>query len=304
MTRKRFIAGPLLVLLLLTGCFNDNAEPPPVISEPPSSVFSDIGTWHETNARTDGTNMTFPEPDAPSEPQYYEFDPPTRKWLNGDLMSITSSAGEIKGRKEAGITLQLKNEDIADQLAAAGASVTFKLTERTAAGEWLRTVTEQTKDFDSDYGLNYYLFSTNLPREENKHYFVSAEILVDGQAEDSQFTSIYVPTNQINADISLPKERYSSEGQLELTLKNTGSGTFYFGLDYFIERYDNGVWAWVPYGGDGIREIPAIAFSLGEGALWKETITYGNFPEGRYRVGKRVSYLEQNIPLSVEFLVE
>jgi len=116
----------------------------------------------------------------------------------------------------------------------------------------------------------------------------------DGGVFGKLVSTLYVPRQELNAELSLNKKEFRSVETLELTILNEGPTTLFFGVDYTAEYLgDDGVWreaswlypnAWI-----------SIGISLQPGKAYNQSIELFPVLAGTYRISKEVSAEGTNI---------
>jgi hypothetical protein len=115
------------------------------------------------------------------------------------------------------------------------------------------------------------------------------------------------PFSAEGVTLELDKKSYSeSTERLKLTITNTGTSTYYFGLPFHVEKKVEGSWYRVPYDKD--LSFPAVIYSLMPGESHKESISADSFElkfeNGDYRLVYSFGYEDRKgITLAVPFTV-
>ncbi len=101
-----------------------------------------------------------------------------------------------------------------------------------------------------------------------------------------------VGTTNLNAHMTLNKERFSRGDTMVLTIKNAGTTDIGIGNKYETEYLKDGKWVIANWPLEGIvkvpREITAEGHVLMPGDLWSQSIALGDIPAGTYRISKEV----------------
>jgi hypothetical protein len=230
-----------------------------------------------------------------------EYDSPTGRWFLGGGGSIgySISTGNMKPNLEVAVSFMAHPID----KVALNRDVRFQLTTRDENNRLIEVVEEEIVHINTITSDKKY-FSTVLPDRDNIYYMFSTEILgEDGKVEDTLVTTIYVPTQMMNGELYLDKDKYSVYETLILTLENKGPTNLSFGLFYEIEKYNEGKWERVPIN----VAFDAIGLSLEPGQSFEQKISLKPLKEsGRYRVLKDIDADGTDLKdtLTVEFEVK
>jgi hypothetical protein len=240
------------------------------------------------------------QPPDSHQPNYYEFQAPSEKWMPGHGLSTVISAGLTKPGEVVNVVIRAEERDKAASLISQ--TIRYKLTERKADGAYLRTVDEQNEKVVSIDSIPEY--TINLPIQEGAFYFLTAEIIVADKVEDTLLSFIEVPMQQIEVEIKLDQETYPSSGTLTLTLLNKGTTSLFYGLDYGFEQKEGDNWTAIPTQAN--TAIPAIGLNLKGGKAWEQSIRFVNLKPGLYRVYKVIESRGTSIKKTLynEFLIK
>ncbi|HEX9915018.1 MAG TPA: immunoglobulin-like domain-containing protein [Candidatus Bathyarchaeia archaeon] len=113
-----------------------------------------------------------------------------------------------------------------------------------------------------------YRFGVALNRVHNETLFFVRNIIVD----------------EVRAELSLDKTEYQHDEIPKMALKNLGTASLIFGVDYWFEKYDDGEWGRVEWDTTWI----AIGIELEPGGVYSKRLDHPVFTEGLYRVCKKV----------------
>lgn len=148
------------------------------------------------------------------------------------------------------------------------------------------------------------IYANQLPKEENKVYVLSVEFLDEqGEVEDTMVSMVYVPTPEINANVTTDQKVYpSAHEQVTLILQNDGPTFLTTGESYTIEKKVNNDWRVVPLD-IGFNDIGIL---INPGDNDKQTINIDQLSPGEYRLIKTIyaDGLDQSASLATEFIVE
>lgn len=90
-----------------------------------------------------------------------------------------------------------------------------------------------------------------------------------------------------------------------LTIKNTSGHDIFFGLEFSIQKYENGQWNTLK---TNEIVIPAIGILVHDKNVYSNTIqwkdSYGTLSEGTYRIVKTIYMGEQNKSIASAFVIE
>ncbi|WP_193556187.1 immunoglobulin-like domain-containing protein [Paenibacillus ginsengarvi] len=292
---RRTAAIGVLLPLLLAGCGD-------VFSDTQSGEGGEKPETSSSHAPVSMGNMKSAPPPASAEPErdYHEFQRPSGKWLTGQGIGWTVSAGAKKPEDEVGILLRPAEPGKGKQLHSR--TIRYKLTERDRQGEFVRTVAEETARFDPELG--YSDFTRKLPDKEGTYYFLTAEIMNGTEVEDTVLSALEVPVQRVEAVLTLDRNVYAPDSDPVVTLHNQGPATLFFGLEYRLElKAANG---WVPAPSGNNIAVASIGYQLAEGGEWEQSIRLAGMPPGDYRFGKSVEGVGTSIKkmLYVEFSVQ
>jgi hypothetical protein len=219
---------------------------------------------------------------ASHQPNYYEFQAPSEKWMSGHGLSTIISAGLNQPGEVVNVVIRAEERDKAAGLISQ--TIRYKLTERKADSSYIRTVDERNEKVVSIDSIPKY--TINLPTQEGTFYFLTAEIIVADKVEDTLLSFIEVPVQQVEVEIKLDQETYPSSGTLTLTLLNKGTTSLFYGLGYGFEQKEGDYWTPIPMQAN--TAIPAIGLNLKGGNSWEQSIRFVNLKPGLYRVSKRI----------------
>jgi len=155
------------------------------------------------------------------------------------------------------------------------------------------------------------IFTGELPEKENISYVASLEVLDEsGEVEDMLFGLIYVPTPEVNVDLSLDQDVFEyvddvkerEEVMVTLSLENFGPTFLSFGKDFMIEKLVEDTWRVAPLG----LSFESIGVNLGVDDSFEQTYDVSELRRGTYRFVKEFSVdgLDEKQTLAVEFKVE
>ncbi|MRX72647.1 hypothetical protein GJU40_10860 [Bacillus lacus] len=196
-----------------------------------------------------------------------EYEDPTDKWvLKG---GVISSGLHLPGDE---IQIQLKH-------LSNGPRIRYQLTERNASLEKVGIVKEEISTNQQ--------FKTDLPDKEGALYLLSAEVLdLNYGVEDTLLTLVEVPLQAINAKLYTDKEEYRSYDSLILQLENFGPTTLSFGVDYSIEKFENGLWKSLVFENMGFA---SIGIEVQPHDIFEQPVDLPRLPQGKYRIVKSFS---------------
>lgn len=280
--------------LVLLGC--ESKSNPPEVKAPSVHMDATVAHLTDTIGNPDKVynSAKFPEEQVLSAAK--DYDPPTGKWFeteNGYNLFPSSTGEEV----EAGSRVSASIEKI-----PAERSVRFQITSRNTEGERVQLITEYTADIDNsiDGSLD---FSYKIPEHPNTNYFLSIEILSpQGVVEDTKITRIFVPSNELNARLTV-KDPLDGSNQTKLTIYNAGPTDLYFGYgDSIYQKVSEG-WKLLPdYGA-----VPSIGFQLKPGESHEERVSFPqNLEPGVYRIVKQFDGYKTDVSarLAAEFVIK
>lgn len=148
------------------------------------------------------------------------------------------------------------------------------------------------------------IYSSKLPDKENVTYLLSVEILDDaGNVEDTIVSIIYVPAQEINAELKMDKNIYKQSEQIAtLILENFGPTFLNLGTYYTIEKKVEETWRIVPLD----LNFNDIGIMLSPNRQYDQTIEIDQLTSGEYRIVKEfyADGIDLSATLAVEFIIE
>lgn len=231
-----------------------------------------------------------------------EYNMPTGKWF------IHDDEGEFgygipSGTMESGESYTIKLFSHHEDEIKVDRKVRMQLTERDQQDKRSKLIMEDTIYLDSLTGEEE-IYSNHLPKQENKIYVLSMEILdQQSKVEDTMVSMIYVPIPEINARLVADQQTYStSDKQATVTLKNDGPTFLSIGESYVIEKKVNGSWKVVPLD-IGFEDIGIL---INPSDTYDQTIDIDQLTSGEYRIIKKLitDGLDLSATLSAEFTLE
>lgn len=231
-----------------------------------------------------------------------EFAAATNKWFGGQGLSYVISGDLVGPGDEIGITIRAEERDKAQALVELAGEIRFKLTERKSDGSYVGTVDERVERVESLDRLP--LYQVRVPKREGMLYFLTAEILIKGKVEDTLFSYVEVPLQQVEAELVLNDTKFAAAGVVQVTLTNKGASAISTGTDYSMERKVGETWLRVPL--EPGHAFPAMLLTVGQGETWSISVNFRDLEPGVYRIGKHVSARGTSIEKTVcaEFMVE
>jgi hypothetical protein len=221
--------------------------------------------------------------EIPAISEYAEYSFPTGRWFldGGGNIGFSISSGTRKPNTEISISLMAHpvDEVYLDK------DVRFQLTKRDKYNKLIEVIEEEEVYIDS-IAANKKYFSTLLPYKENIHYMLSAEILGENsQVEDTLVSTIYVPKQDMDGELYLDKDLYTSNETLTLKLDNNGLTDLSLGLLYEIEIYKQDKWEQVSIN----VGFDSIGIIIEPGQKFQQNIPLNQLKEpGQYRVSKNI----------------
>lgn len=90
-----------------------------------------------------------------------------------------------------------------------------------------------------------------------------------------------------------------------ITIQNNSGSEVVFGLEYFIQKYENAQWTTLT---SNPVAIPAVALGVLNGGTYTNKLdwasSYGSLPQGTYRVVKKLSVGGQNKTIASQFVID
>ncbi len=209
-----------------------------------------------------------------------DYGPRTEVWFRGvnNLGPLNHfSAGEQQAGTDVGAGF--------DVMPNVG-QIRFQLTSRTADGKRDKLIGEYTAVSGETAGGRAD-FSVKLPEQPNVNYLLSIEMLAaDGKVEDTLLSALYVPYEEINAELSVG-DANEDEMLTRLKLYNAGPTDLFFGKGYALYSYEDGdAWSSVP----GELAVESIGIIVSPGHTYEEKVYYpSRLAPGRYRLVKEIS---------------
>lgn len=231
-----------------------------------------------------------------------EYQPPMGKWFlhNGsgvfgyELPSGTKKAGEK-------FTIQLFSHH--KESTKVNKDIRIQLTERDNNLQKKALITEETMHLDA-VKKEAKLLDVQLPHKENVVYILSLEFLdKNGYVEDTMISTIYVPTPEVNAKLSMDKDVYTSSDEIAtILLKNSGPTFLKLGKHYSIEKKVNDKWKVVPLE----TSFEEIGILLNPSDGYEQKIQLDSLAAGKYRIIKTFGAdgLDNSFTLADVFTVE
>jgi len=172
--------------------------------------------------------------------------------------------------------------------------VEFKLIRIDEEGNPLGVVNQETREIKT-VGSGRVGWETNVLGVAPAYYKFGVIIRdEDGGVFGKLVSTLYVPRQELNAELSLNKKEFRSGETLELTIVNEGPTTLFFGMYYTVEYL----------GGDGLWRQASwlypnawydIGYSLQPGKAYNQSIELFSVLAGTYRISKEVSAEGTNI---------
>lgn len=280
--------------LVLLGC--ESKSNPPEVNAPPVHTDATVAHLTDTIGNPDKVYNSAKLPEEQVLSAAKDYDPPTGKWFdaeNGYNLFASSTVEEVEAGSRVGASIEK---------IPAERSVRFQITSRDTEGKRVQMITEYTADIDIsiDGSLD---FSYKIPEHPNTNYFLSIEILSpQGDVEDTKITRIFVPSNELNARLTV-KEPLDGSSQTKLTLYNAGPTDLYFGYgDSIYQKVSEG-WKLLPDFG----AVPSIGFQLKPGESHEERVSFPQKLEpGVYRIVKQFDGYKTDVStkLAAEFVIK
>lgn len=225
------------------------------------------------------------------------YGPPTGKWFlqpgGPGKAGYAISSGSKKAGSEVEVSLTQAPPDM---------NVRIRLCRLDKHFQPVSVVKEHLAKTVSSSGLQT-LFSANLPSEGDALYLLSAEVLgPEGSPEDTLLSSIYVPLQEMNAEIFTDKDVYRPGETMYLTVKNAGPSELQYGLPYMLEKWEDHEWRTLSlrqtWEDIGIITIP--------GQIYEQPVPLPDLKSGKYRIIKELKAEEAgwNATLAAVFTVE
>ncbi|MGG3279215.1 immunoglobulin-like domain-containing protein [Paenibacillus solani] len=262
--------------LVLLGC--ESKSNLPEVKAPSVHMDATVAHLTDTIGNPDKVSISVKLPQEKVLSAAKDYHPTTGKWFdakNGYNLIVSSTAEEVEAGSRVGASIEK---------IPAERSARFQITSRDTEGERVQLITEYTADINNsiDGRLD---FSYKIPEHPNTNYFLSIEILSpQGDVEDTMISRIFVPSNELNARLTV-KEPLQSSNQTELTLYNAGPTDLYFGYGYSIYQKVTEGWKLLP----DDSAVPSIAFQLKPGESHEEGVSFPQKLEpGVYRIVKQI----------------
>jgi len=322
LTKLRMSAALLLALGLIAGCgagagggTNGSADgsgrpagsiEPADGVEPAGNVEPSAGAGSEDAAGVDASVMSAPADLAgciPSDEWQTRagFSRTTGAWFlagGGGYLGYGLTAGTKRPGDEIAVSLFAHEADF-----RLDRDIRIRLTELTEDLEPARVVVDETVHV-GPVGSHDVVYTGALPDPENAVYALGAEIIgPDGEPEDAIAALIRVPAAEINASARLDRTVYGDgEETAVLTLENAGPTVLVFGVDYRIEKLEDGEWRDVPLD----LAFIDIALMLQPGQSHELQVDLRKLGPGEYRVVKPLwaEGLDLSAELIAVFMIE
>ncbi|WP_217586196.1 immunoglobulin-like domain-containing protein [Lentibacillus saliphilus] len=230
-----------------------------------------------------------------------EYDMPTGQWFmhNGEgQLGYGLSSGTMRAGEDYVVTLGHHNGSV-----TIDKNVRIQLTARDQTYARSELIVEDIVHVDAVTNEQD-IYVNQLPDKENVVYVLSVEILDrHSQVEDTMVGMIYVPTPEINAQLTTDQDVYDkSDEKATIKLENAGPTFLSLGTYYTIEKKVNDEWKVVPLE-TGFNDI---AILLNPNELYDQTIDLNQLTPGTYRVVKAFEStgLELSATLAAQFSVE
>jgi len=112
---------------------------------------------------------------------------------------------------------------------------------------------------------------------------------------------------EISVELHLEKAEYEAPlDTIPFEVKNSGPGTIHFGVEFEVDKLEQGVWYVVPFRED--HGIPSIGIELEPGKAYQGTVEAASFdysfPPGEYRIIKKLYLDGKEIVLTTVFHVK
>ena len=148
------------------------------------------------------------------------------------------------------------------------------------------------------------IYTGIIPEKEMAIYILAVEVLSEqGEVEDTRISTIYVPTEEVNAELKLDANEFEQgETEASLVLTNYGPTILMLGKAYSFEKFIDGEWKKVPLE----LAFEDIGIILHVGQEYKQTVDLSPLESGKYRVIKEffVDGFEQRHTIAAEFTIK
>lgn len=227
-----------------------------------------------------------------------DYEEPTGKWFDGSTLGYGIASGTMKSEDSYEVILFGHDPDGVD----VDQDMRIQLTEIGANYQAKKLIDEDIVHIETISGEEE-VYANTLPDRENVTYLLSAELLgEDGEVEDTLLGIIYVPEQEVNAELLLDHDVYHVGDEATLTLKNYGPAFFSFGKVYTLEKKVNDTWREVLFD----EAFEDIGIHLSPGETYDQQVSLDELSEGMYRIVKEfyVEGLDDTVILGEEFTLE
>lgn len=202
-----------------------------------------------------------------------EFGKPSEDWIKENLLEYSYPVGIIKPNKIVGFNMVIGSKDVEVRFQTSKLDKDYKIS------EILDKTTQIIKQPKERIEYSYQLSS-----DENVLYLITAEFIEEGVVKNTVGTFLYVPIQELKAELQTNKKQYKSNQDIEIKLINKGRTYIQFGEPYTIETLKNDRWEAIPNPAGFILPL----YEIRPNDTYTQKLYTYHLKSGRYRVLKEI----------------